>query len=62
MEVAAGADLTTYLALKTRLPTQMGLDSDDPRARGEVGKVGVAIDSIADMRTRMLSRVTLNTM
>ncbi len=32
------------------LPTQMGLDSDDPTADGEVGKVGVAIDSIHDMR------------
>ena len=31
------------------LPTQMGLDSDDPRALGEVGRVGVAIDSLADM-------------
>ena len=28
------------------LPTQMGLDSDDPRAAGEVGRVGVAIDSV----------------
>jgi methylmalonyl-CoA mutase N-terminal domain/subunit len=33
------------------LPTQMGLDSDDPRAEGEVGRVGVAIDSIRDMET-----------
>lgn len=32
------------------LPTQMGLDSDDPMSRGEVGKVGVAIDTIDDMR------------
>jgi methylmalonyl-CoA mutase N-terminal domain/subunit len=32
------------------LPTQMGYDSDHPMAAGEVGKVGVAIDSIADMR------------
>ncbi|MGH2448062.1 MAG: acyl-CoA mutase large subunit family protein [Chloroflexota bacterium] len=31
------------------LPTQMGLDSDNPRAVGEVGRVGVAIDSLADM-------------
>jgi methylmalonyl-CoA mutase N-terminal domain/subunit len=31
------------------LPTQMGLDSDDPRARGEVGRVGVPIDSVLDM-------------
>ena len=32
------------------LPTQMGIDSDEPLAAGEVGKVGVAIDSLADMR------------
>jgi methylmalonyl-CoA mutase N-terminal domain/subunit len=32
------------------LPTQMGIDSDDPRAEGEVGRVGVAIDSVADMQ------------
>src|SRR5438046_4266537 len=31
------------------LPTQLGLDSDDPRAEGEVGRVGVAIDTLADM-------------
>ncbi|MDX6593374.1 MAG: methylmalonyl-CoA mutase, N-terminal domain [Gaiellales bacterium] len=31
------------------LPTQMGLDSDDPRAAGEVGRVGVAIDSVRDV-------------
>ena len=31
------------------LPTQMGLDSDDPRAAGEVGRVGVAVDSVADV-------------
>lgn len=31
------------------LPTQIGLDSDDPRARGEVGRVGVPIDTLADM-------------
>jgi methylmalonyl-CoA mutase N-terminal domain/subunit len=31
------------------LPTQLGYDSDDPRALGEVGRTGVAIDSIADM-------------
>jgi methylmalonyl-CoA mutase, N-terminal domain len=31
------------------LPTQMGLDSDDPRAEGEVGRVGMAIDSLRDM-------------
>lgn len=32
------------------LPTQMGLDSDDPRAEGEVGRVGMAIDSLKDMQ------------
>jgi len=32
------------------LPTQMGFDSDSPPAAGEVGKVGVAVDSLADMR------------
>jgi methylmalonyl-CoA mutase N-terminal domain/subunit len=31
------------------LPTQLGLDSDDPRAEGEVGRVGMAIDTLADM-------------
>jgi methylmalonyl-CoA mutase, N-terminal domain len=41
----------TGLSCAFDLPTQMGLDSDHPRAEGEVGKVGVAIDSIADMRT-----------
>ena len=40
---------TTGLSVAFDLPTQMGLDSDDPRALGEVGKVGVAIDSVADM-------------
>lgn len=41
---------TTGLSVAFDLPTQMGLDSDAPLARGEVGKVGVAIDSIEDMR------------
>jgi methylmalonyl-CoA mutase N-terminal domain/subunit len=40
---------TTGLSVAFDLPTQIGMDSDDARARGEVGKVGVAIDSIADM-------------
>jgi methylmalonyl-CoA mutase, N-terminal domain len=40
----------TGLSCAFDLPTQMGLDSDHPRADGEVGKVGVAIDSLADMR------------
>ena len=41
---------TTGLSVAFDLPTQMGYDSDHPLARGEVGKVGVAIDSIDDMR------------
>lgn len=40
----------TGLSVAFDLPTQMGLDSDDPKAQGEVGKAGVAIDSIEDMR------------
>jgi methylmalonyl-CoA mutase N-terminal domain/subunit len=40
----------TGLSVAFDLPTQMGLDSDSPLARGEVGKVGVAIDTVADMR------------
>src|SRR5437016_7746091 len=42
---------TTGVSVAFDLPTQIGMDSDDPRARGEVGKVGVAIDSIEDMET-----------
>jgi methylmalonyl-CoA mutase N-terminal domain/subunit len=42
---------TTGLSVAFDLPTQMGYDSDAPLARGEVGKVGVAVDSIEDMRT-----------
>jgi methylmalonyl-CoA mutase N-terminal domain/subunit len=45
--LAAG---TTGLSVAFDLPTQMGYDSDHPLAHGEVGKVGVAIDSIEDMR------------
>jgi methylmalonyl-CoA mutase N-terminal domain/subunit len=45
--LAAG---TTGLSVAFDLPTQMGYDSDHPVASGEVGKVGVAIDSIDDMR------------
>jgi methylmalonyl-CoA mutase, N-terminal domain len=41
----------TGLSIAFDLPTQMGLDSNHPRAEGEVGKTGVAIDSIEDMRT-----------
>lgn len=40
---------TTGLSVAFDLPTQMGRDSDDTLARGEVGKVGVAIDSLEDM-------------
>ena len=39
----------TGLSVAFDLPTQMGLDADHPRAKGEVGKVGVAISSLADM-------------
>jgi methylmalonyl-CoA mutase, N-terminal domain len=39
----------TGLSVAFDLPTQMGLDSDHPRAEAEVGRVGVAIDSLADM-------------
>jgi methylmalonyl-CoA mutase, N-terminal domain len=38
------------LSVAFDLPTQLGYDSDDPRALGEVGRTGVAIDSIADMK------------
>jgi methylmalonyl-CoA mutase N-terminal domain/subunit len=41
----------TGLSCAFDLPTQMGYDSDHPRAEGEVGKVGVAIDSVEDMRS-----------
>ncbi|MEU4795070.1 methylmalonyl-CoA mutase family protein [Streptomyces sp. NPDC023327] len=41
---------TTGLSVAFDLPTQMGHDSDAPLAHGEVGKVGVAVDSIEDMR------------
>ncbi|HTX01980.1 MAG TPA: methylmalonyl-CoA mutase family protein, partial [Acidimicrobiales bacterium] len=41
----------TGLSVAFDLPTQMGYDSDHPLAAGEVGRVGVAIDSIEDMRT-----------
>ena len=41
---------TGGLSVAFDLPTQMGYDSDDPMASGEVGKVGVAIDSLEDMR------------
>ena len=54
----------TGLSVAFDLPTQLGYDSDAPQARGEVGKVGVAIDSIADMETLFdgipLDRVTVS--
>lgn len=53
---------TTGLSVAFDLPTQMGYDSDHPMAAGEVGRVGVAIDCIEDMRTLFadiaLSKVT----
>ncbi len=48
----------TGLSVAFDLPTQMGRDSDHPRARGEVGKVGVAIDSVHDMQT-LLDQIPL---
>src|SRR3990167_3335348 len=42
---------TTGLSVAFDLPTKMGYDSDHAMAKGEVGRVGVAIDSIDDMRT-----------
>jgi len=48
----------TGLSIAFDLPTQLGYDSDDPRARGEVGRTGVAIDSIADMEI-LLARIPL---
>ena len=48
----------TGLSVAFDLPTQMGRDSDHPRARGEVGKVGVAIDSLRDMET-LLAEIPL---
>src|SRR6266508_4833275 len=49
----------TGLSVAFDLPTQMGLDSDHPRAEGEVGKTGVAIDSIEDM-SRLLDGIPLD--
>jgi methylmalonyl-CoA mutase N-terminal domain/subunit len=54
--LAAG---TTGLSVAFDLPTQMGYDSDHPVASGEVGKVGVAIDSIDDMRV-LFDRIPLD--
>ena len=49
----------TGLSVAFDLPTQIGYDSDHPMAQGEVGKVGVAIDSLADMET-LFDRIPLN--
>jgi methylmalonyl-CoA mutase, N-terminal domain len=49
---------TTGLSVAFDLPTQMGYDSDAPLAHSEVGKVGVAIDSLDDMRT-LFDRIPL---
>src|SRR4051812_17634487 len=62
------ANGTTGLSVAFDLPTQIGLDSDHPMALGEVGKVGVAIDSIEDMQrlfdgielTRISTSMTIN--
>ncbi|HEY5339976.1 MAG TPA: methylmalonyl-CoA mutase family protein [Candidatus Aquilonibacter sp.] len=55
---------TTGLSVAFDLPTQLGYDSDAKVARGEVGKVGVAIDTIADVETLLgaipLDRVTVS--
>jgi len=59
---------TTGLSVAFDLPTQIGLDSDNPLAVGEVGKVGVAIDSIEDMQrlfygidlTKISTSMTIN--
>jgi methylmalonyl-CoA mutase N-terminal domain/subunit len=50
---------TTGLSVAFDLPTQIGYDSDHPMARGEVGRVGVAICSLADMR-RLFDRIPLD--
>jgi methylmalonyl-CoA mutase N-terminal domain/subunit len=49
---------TTGLSVAFDLPTQIGYDSDDPHAVGEVGRVGVAIDSLEDMET-LLAEIPL---
>ncbi|HZR55133.1 MAG TPA: methylmalonyl-CoA mutase family protein [Streptosporangiaceae bacterium] len=53
------ANGTTGLSVAFDLPTQMGYDSDAPQAHGEVGKVGVAIDSVEDMRI-LFGNIALN--
>jgi methylmalonyl-CoA mutase, N-terminal domain len=62
------ANGTTGLSVAFDLPTQIGLDSDNPLSMGEVGKVGVAIDSIEDMErlfdgidlTKISTSMTIN--
>jgi methylmalonyl-CoA mutase, N-terminal domain len=62
------ANGTTGLSIAFDLPTQIGMDSDSPLALGEVGKVGVAIDSIEDMErlfagidlTKISTSMTIN--
>ena len=62
------ANGTTGLSVAFDLPTQIGLDSDNPLAMGEVGKVGVAIDSIEDVQrlfdgidlTKISTSMTIN--
>ncbi len=49
----------TGLSVAFDLPTQLGYDSDDPRAAGEVGRTGVAIDSLADMEL-LLDQIPLD--
>jgi methylmalonyl-CoA mutase, N-terminal domain len=49
----------TGLSVAFDLPTQMGIDSDDPRAHGEVGRVGVAIDTVEDMHV-LLDNIPLD--
>jgi methylmalonyl-CoA mutase, N-terminal domain len=53
------AEGQTGLSVAFDLPTQMGYDSDHPMASGEVGKVGVAIDTLEDMRT-LLAAIPLD--
>jgi methylmalonyl-CoA mutase N-terminal domain/subunit len=57
---AGGANGKGGLSVAFDLPTQIGYDSDSPLSLGEVGKVGVAIDSIEDMQ-RLFDRIALDT-
>jgi len=50
---------TSGLSVAFDLPTQLGMDSDDPRAEGEVGKAGVAISSVEDMK-RLFQEIPLD--